>query len=429
MLIRIKATKPQADFHAMRCKYPAFVAGFGTGKSQAMIDSALLDSLEGGSASTIALYEPTYDLVRLILAPRLTQALTDWGVPHKYNKAENIVYTSSGQMGDFILRTLDNPARIVGYESFRAKIDELDTLKREHAAEAWQKVIARNRQKPSTYRDTSGKPMNTVSVFTTPEGFRFVYDRWSANPGDGYQFIQASTKSNPFLPPDYIDGLRASYPAQLIDAYIDGQFVNLTSGAVYHQFSRQLNHSDERWDGREALHIGMDFNVGHMAAVVYVIRDGDPIAVDEIIDAYDTPDIIGKIQRRYWDDGRKCSIAVYPDASGNARKSVGASVTDHALLRQAGFTVIVDGANPSIRDRVNAMNAMICNAKGERRYKINTHQCPQTTACLEQQAYDKHGEPDKSSGKDHPADAAGYPICKLFPIRKPVSHIPVAFAL
>ena len=71
MQISIKATEPQAAFLGMHCKFPAFVAGFGTGKSEVMCNSALLDSLEGGASSMIAMYEPTYDLVRLILAPRL----------------------------------------------------------------------------------------------------------------------------------------------------------------------------------------------------------------------------------------------------------------------------------------------------------------------------------------------------------------------
>jgi hypothetical protein len=198
--IKVTATKPQAEYLALTSKFPAFIAGFGTGKSETMCNSALLDSLEGGSDSLVALYEPTFDLVRLILAPRMEEKLIDWGIRYKYNKTENIIYTSSGQMGDFVLRTLDNPARIVGYESFRAKIDEIDTLKQEHATEAWIKVIARNRQRPRTYQNTSGKPMNTVGIFSTPEGFRFVYDRWVKNKKDGYEMVQASTMSNPFLP-------------------------------------------------------------------------------------------------------------------------------------------------------------------------------------------------------------------------------------
>lgn len=123
MQVNIKATEPQAAFLNMHCKFPAFVAGFGTGKSEVMCNSALLDSLEGGASSMIAMYEPTYDLVRLILAPRMEEKLQEWGVRYRYNKSDNIIYTSNRQLGDFVLRTLDNPARIVGYESFRAKVD------------------------------------------------------------------------------------------------------------------------------------------------------------------------------------------------------------------------------------------------------------------------------------------------------------------
>jgi hypothetical protein len=112
----------------MSAKYPAFVGGFGTGKTEVMSACALRDALEVQSG-LVAMYEPTYDLVRLILAPRMLKRLSDAGIRYKYNKQENIIYSSSSQCGDFVLRTLENPARIVGYESYRAHIDEIDTLK------------------------------------------------------------------------------------------------------------------------------------------------------------------------------------------------------------------------------------------------------------------------------------------------------------
>lgn len=427
MQIRVTATEPQARYLNLKCKFPAFIAGFGTGKSETMCNSALLDSLEGGSDSLVALYEPTYDLVRLILAPRMEEKLIDWGVRYKYNKAENIIYTSSGQMGDFVLRTLDNPARIVGYESFRAKIDEIDTLKQEHASEAWIKIIARNRQRPRTYTDTSGKPMNTVGIFSTPEGFRFVYDRWVKNKKDGYEMVQASTMSNPFLPDDYVQSLRDSYPPQLIEAYLQGEFVNLTSGTVYPQFDRNLNHSDEEYNAGEPAHVGMDFNVGKMSAIIHVERDGDPIAVGEILGAYDTPEMIRLIKQRLWREtsngefDKLCEIYVYPDASGGSRKTVNAGTSDIALLRDAGFHVMADSKNPPVRDRINSVNAMFCNAEGERRYKVNTKLCPIYTEAREQQIYNKQGEPDKTHDKDHPNDAADYYIYNKFPLVRPMA--------
>ena len=420
MQVRAKVTQPQADFLALNCKFPAFVAGFGTGKSEVMCTSSLLDSLEGGSDSVVAMYQPTYDLVRLILAPRMEEKLIDWGVRYTYNKSENIIYTSSGQLGDFILRTLDNPSRIVGYESFRAKIDELDTLKIEHSKEVWNKIIARNRQNPSTYQNTSGKPCNTVSVFTTPEGFKFVYDRWKKNPVSGYEMIQAATSSNPFLPDDYIDTLRASYPAQLIDAYINGDFVNLNGGTVYRLFDRHKNNTDIVDNGTETLYIGMDFNVGKMSAVVHVERNNLPIAVNEIFGMLDTKEMIFEINRLY----PNRNIRIYPDSSGKNRKSANASETDITQLEQQKWSVFYNSTNPAVRDRINAANAMFCNGEGERRYLVNTSMCPRYTDDLEQQVYNARGEPDKQHDNDHMTDAGTYYIAYEFPIIRPVSNVP-----
>ena len=88
------------------------------------------------------------------------------------------------------------------------------------------------------------------------------------------------------------------------------------------------------------------------------------------------------------------------------------------MLREAGFRVDAPAKNPRVRDRIVSMNAMFCNAKGERRYKVNTDKCKDYTGDLEQQGYDKHGEPDKSAGMDHKVDAAGYFISRKHPAKR-----------
>lgn len=421
MEINLKATQPQADFFNLDCKFPAFIGGFGVGKSETMCNSALLDSIEGGSDSLIALYEPTYDLVRLILAPRMQDKLSEWGIRYTYNKSENIIYTSNGQMGDFILRTLDNPARIVGYESFRAKIDELDTLKMEHAQDAWNKIIARNRQQPTTYNKMSNKPVNTVSIFSTPEGFRFAYNRWQKHKTDDYQMVQAHTQSNPFLPDDYIQSLKDTYPPALLQAYLEGQFVNLTSGTVYSSYDRNKCSSNETILPGEPVFIGCDFNVTKQAATVYVKRGQVWHAVKELVDMYDTPDMIQTIKNQL--PGHV--IYIYPDASGASRKTVNASLSDIALLEQAGFNVRVNKRNPSVRDRIVSSNAAFDNGM----VKINAKACPVVAQCLEQQSYNANGEPDKTSGDDHQNDATTYPIAYEMPVVKPVANVNFKFAV
>ena len=414
-MVAIKVTEPQRDFLNLDCKFPAFVAGFATGKSEIMCQSALLDSLEGGSDSLVALYEPTYDLVRLILAPRMIEKLIDWGINYKYNKTENIIYTSNGQMGDFILRTLDNPSRIIGYESFRAKIDELDTLKRDHAEEAWNKIIARNRQIPKTYNRITDKPMNTTSVFTTPEGFKFVYEKWVKHRAPSYEMIQASTLSNPYIPDDYVQSLRDTYSSELIEAYINGEFVNLTSGTVYNAFDREKHNTNEMWNGSEPLHIGLDFNVCNMSAIMSVIRDNKVYDVDEITGGYDTPSMIDSIQSKF----QGCQINIYPDASGKNRNAQGASTSSIQLLRQAGFNIHAKNKNPFVKDRVLSMN----NSFIKDFHFVNVNKCKVHASNLEQQVYNKAGEPDKTQGNDHTNDANGYLFAYKYPLVKPVTTV------
>lgn len=412
--LRMTMTEPQAEFFQLGDKYPAFVGGFGTGKTEALAMCATRDALES-SRALIALYEPTYDLVRLILAPRVEEKLTDLGIRYRYHKTENIIYTANGGCGDFVLRTLDNPARIVGYESYRAHVDEIDTLRKDQATLAWRKIIARNRQKPRGLDD----PFNRVSVYTTPEGFNFVYETWGKNPQPGYRMVQAATRTNPFLPGDYIESLRASYPPQLIDAYLEGRFVNLNSGAVYPEFSRKLNHAPTVAHPCEPLHIGMDFNVGKMAAIVFVVRDDAPHAVGELVKVRDTPEMARLLHERYVSAGHH--VTIYPDASGKNTSSKSASQSDLTILMEAGFQILAKEQNPRVKDRVGSVNALILNTSGERRLKVNTDACPAFTESLEQQPYDDNGEPDKKTGHDHSNDAGGYFLVWRWPLVKPVT--------
>lgn len=405
--IRFQLTEPQERLILSKAKYPAFVAGFGAGKSEAMCKAGFIDASHSSDA-LIGLYAPTYDLVRLITAPRICSVLSDQGVPHKWNKQENIVYTSYPRFGDFILRTMDNPERIVGYETYRAHVDELDTLKPEVAQRVWNQVIARNRQRPEGIVNV----FNRVSAYTTPEGFRFTYDRWVRNAVEGYEIIQAPTYSNPFLPADYVDALKASYPAELIDAYIEGRFVNLTSGTVYNAYDREANRSLETIQANEPLHIGQDFNVNNMTSAVAVKRDNGWHMVDELTGLRDTPHLIETVRERY----KGHAVYIYPDASGDSRKTVDASTSDLEMLRQARFKVRAPNANPRVRDRIVSVNAALSN----KALWVNDKTCPTLAEALEQQAYDKNGEPDKSTGHDHPNDALGYFVHYTMPVRKPV---------
>lgn len=395
----------QKAFATSRAPFPAFVGGYGSGKSAAAIARAMALKAHFRQQD-VAYYLPTYPLVEDIAYRRFPDLCERKGFAYKLNKAS--AYIEFPNAGRIVFRTMERPERIVGYEVAHSVLDELDTLPIDKARDVWNRVIARNRQKMP-----GGFP-NTVAVATTPEGYRLVYEMWEKNPAPGYVLFRAKTMDNAAnLPDGYIDNLRNTYPTNLLSAYLDGEFTNLTAGSVYSEFDRALNASSETVQAGETLHIGMDFNVTRMAAVVHVLRGADPHAVGELVDVFDTPAMIELIKNKY----RGHSVMVYPDASGGSRRSVMASESDLSLLKAAGFRVCVNSVNPAVKDRVLSVNAML-NKDGKRRYKVNPQTCPHLVESLEKQAYDKNGEPDKTAGFDHVIDATGYFISYKFPIVK-----------
>lgn len=413
---------PQSRFLVLPHKYRAFVAGFGSGKTWVGCAGLCQHAWEFPRINA-GYFAPSFPQIRDIFYPTVEEVAHDWGLRVEIREANKEVHFYSGQQyrTTVICRSMDRPQAIVGFKIGHALVDELDVMAGAKAEQAWRKIIARMRYKADGLK-------NGVDVTTTPEGFKFTYQQFVKAARDKpelaslYGLIQASTYDNAKnLPDDYIPSLFQSYPQQLISAYLRGQFVNLTSGSIYPDFDRVLNNSFESIQEREPLMVGMDFNRLKMSAVLYIMREGSPVAAEEITDGRDTPYMAKLLKERYADKGH--AVTVYPDASGGNSSSKNASESDLSILRDHGLTVQANPTNPAVVDRINAVNALILNGNGVRRLKVNTLRCPKLTESLEQQVYDKNGEPDKSSGMDHLNDAAGYPLAYRWPIVKKVATV------
>jgi hypothetical protein len=415
---------PQAEFMSSSTPFSGFVGGYRSGKT--FIGCVKLWSLAAAYPGIkLGYFAPTYPQVRDIFYDTIEEVGDEFsdhaGMPCTVdiNKSEHTVKLIIG--GDVYAtvkcRSMEHPGRIVGFDISHALIDEIDCMKKDKADAAWKKIVARMSSVRDDYK------INTVDFTTTPEGFNWMYEffvkqlREKPELKKFYSLVKASTlKNRKNLPKDYIPKLYATYPSNLVDAYVNGDFVNLTSGAVYTCYDRLLNNTDRNVKESDHLHIGMDFNVGKMSAIVHVEDNKDNIkitsAVDEFMGLLDTPAMIRAIETKYPNH----RVTIYPDASGQNRKSSNASETDISQLKKA-FKVNARTKNPFVKDRIASVQGMLCNANEERRYFINEVLCPETCESLEQQIYNKQGEPDKSHDNDHPNDALGYYIHNQFPIR------------
>lgn len=408
---QLETQEPYFDMQVLNTNNYVCENGFihhNSGKSRAGT-MRILALMLANPKSNGAYYMPTYDLLNLRALPGIIEDLEMMGIPYIFHSQKMTVKIQG--YGDLILRSYDNPKRIVAYEVAFSIVDELDTLPIEKAEEVWRKITERNRQ-------TVKGVINSIGCVTTPDqGFNgIVYKKWVADVKEGYELIKAPTHSNPYLPDDYIEQIRANYDPLLAEMYIEGEFVNLSADKVYKFFDREKHHTDNviTADDR-ALHISIDFNVGGCCATVSTMYN-NVLETKYEFSCNDTSDFINYLNAKF----PRTRITVYPDASGKS-ESTNASASDIAMIRQAGFNVDVTNKNPFIRDRVNAVNAMFTNTE----WRINTKTCPNLTKALEQQGYDKHGKPEKFN--EHPAiddwtDSFGYKVYRLFPVVKPTTR-------
>lgn len=384
----------QKDFIRSTLLHTALIGGYQSGKSQAGTTKCIIKQLVT-PGMPVAYYLPSYRLIKDMLVPKFETMFKEVGIRHVYKRQDSEIIT---RYGIIKMRSMENPDSIVAYSVGYSLVDEFDVVPVDKMRVAMGRIISRN-----SWKNPSGEP-NSIDFVSTPEGFGIAHEFFVKKANDNKKIIRLSTLKNaPNLSSSYIQGLREIYTEEQLRAYLNGEFVNLTTGTVYKNFDRYKNHSDRVIKPKEVLHVGLDFNVTNMNAVINVIDGKISTAVAEITGVHDTPDMIKAIQERF--PGHR--IVCYPDASGQ-NKSTSSKFSDVQLLKKAkGFTVVVGKSNPFVKDRVNAMNLAFRDNEGEITQFVNTDNCPVLTEALEQQTY-KGNQPDKSMGFDHINEAQGY---------------------
>ena len=380
----------------------AISAGYGAGKTRSLCCKAV--SLAIANQGFVGcVMEPTGPLIRDIWLNDFDAFLEAYEIPYTFRASPLPEYVLHLPLGDtkILCRSFENYQRIIGLNLAFCIADEVDVVNYSITSKAFPKILGRLR---------SGV-VRQFAAASTPEGFKWLYNEFASPDAlarTDRKLIKMKTTDNPHLPDDYIERLKANYDPSLLKAYLDGEFVNLNTGQVYDRFNRDKHIVDGIDIGNEPLHIGVDFNVGNMSAVIAVRLNGKLFVIDEVSGSHDTDALAQEIKRRYADR----RIYVYPDASGGNR-STNASQTDIQILESHGFSNQSGRSNPAVRDRVAAVQAVLENGKGQVRLQVAKN-CKRTIECLELQSYTDKGDPDKDAGYDHMNDALGYAVWRLF---------------
>jgi hypothetical protein len=393
----------QQEFFDNQNEIVGLSAGYGAGKTRSLCAMAL--KLMAQNVGFIgAILEPTGPLLRDIWQTDFDQFLEHYEIPYSFRASPLPEYVVHLKEGDckLLCRSFENWSRIIGLNLAFCLADEIDVVSPTICEKAFPKILGRLR---------AGN-VRQFCAASTPEGFRWLYHTFAtdeAKERTDRQLIKMRTQDNPHLPSDFIERMQANYDPSMLQAYLNGEFINLTTGQVYSRFTREQNVINIKPDiGLEPLRVGIDFNIGNMNAVIGIVQDQKLLIFDEVVAAYDTDALAKEIKARY----PMNKIYIYPDASGGNR-STNASQTDIEILSGYGFSNQSPRSNPPVRDRVASVQALLCNGKGESRLQIHAS-CRKLIESMELQSYNEKGEPDKESGYDHMADSLGYLIWREF---------------
>lgn len=380
--------------------------GYGAGKSKFLAIKAV--SLLRRDGTNILMMTLNYGYIQKVLIPYCVWALNMIiGLDYKINLQNKYIFVPN--YGYIYFFSYADPTTLVSINVGHVLLDELDEQNKEKARLAFEYASSRKRLKIA-----NGMTSQTI-IATTPRGIGSycfdLFENENKHNKDYIQFQVPTFANYRNLRDTYVKEQMTILPPNKVLSHIYGQWAPSTTDLVYYCFSddNKFNESNPLYPKEidlATLLVGLDFNIGKMAAVIGVEKIIDNsrkiIIFDEIFGVKNTEEIIKILKSRY----PKSFITVYPDFSGGNRNT-STDDTDISLLKASGMKVITR-PNPFVKDRVNIVNSSFKNALGE----ITTYvcvKCKNFITALNSQGY-KNGEPDKTQGHDHMLDAGGYLI-------------------
>ena len=390
-------TKPQAEVINNPSRFRILITGRRFGKTfLAIHELARFARFPNRKVWYVA---PTYRQAKAICWQELVQRLRKHNWLSEINNSDLTVTLRNNSK--ISLRGADNENSLRGIGLDFLVMDEFADI----SPVAWYEVLR------PTLSDTQGHAL----FCGTPRGFgNWGYDMYVKGQSDReWQSFKFTTLEGLQVPQQEIDQARDDLDERTFQQEYMASFVNY-AGMIYYNFDRNKNIIEHYENTYKTLHIGLDFNVDPMCAVVSIIENDIIYVIDEIqIWSSNTNEMVEEIKRRY-----KNKSIIYPDPSARQRKTSAGGMTDLAILKNAGFEVKTRSTAPLVRDRINSVNAKLKNAKGINSLYI-LKSCKNVIKSIERQIY-KEGThiPDKDSGYDHFNDALGYMIEYNYPLKR-----------
>lgn len=432
------------DWKTPLCSY---VSGMGGGKTWAgarkLRDQHCFNAFdEKGNRTAIKslAVAPTYGLAETIVFPSLTAALDEAGIVWEFI-ADKIVYAiylpdlSRGKwnrrlnryddLSLIYLRSAYNAEKITGFECGIAWGDE--------AARWPTSVDPTNDPFVQIQGRLRGKARVRQQNYTsTHEGDITTFFEMFEKPHAGRTIYRGTTWDNKAnVSESYIKDMLMQFSKATADQYISGVARTLRGTLLYHAFNEAVQcHSVPELRSDRPLHLAVDFNhtPGMHGVIGQRADNGNPDSYPSMMFAdteieYDDgslPRTIPAMVQQFEKWVNKTGGWRWPElwVFGDATKATTAQrgETTHQVLlqelRARGYPINwkIARSNPFIADRVNATNAMLEDAMGQCRFKINAR-CTRTIADCKSLRWTSDAMKIDKGGNillSHATDAIGY---------------------
>lgn len=410
----------------------AIVVGYGGGKTHAFVREMFRLAVENAPIPVLCI-EPTYPMVRDILAVSFQEFFDEQGIEYKLNRSSWSIYVPAFR-ANIWMRSGDNADALKGPNVAAAGIDEPFI----QDAAVYKQITARVRHPKAKEK--------LIVLSGTPEGMGWgeqllqpaqehrvedidvdgktlrmhVYDRGPV------KWVQTSSEMNTALGAGFFELLRQSHTAHETRAYIGGEFVNLTQGRVYYAYSPD-NDKGVALDANLPVVVCCDFNATECPMSWVVLQEQET----EIRVRY-------SLSRQYTNTeamceylesviGRPAILRFYGDYSG-MRDTSNSGQHDWEIIRRywTNKSRVEVRTKPckSVRGGVSAVNALLCAASGQRRLFLNPGDDTQSLRLdFERVTWktDSGKQEDKDPRRTHASDAIRYFCDYEYPIvGKPV---------
>ena len=365
--VKVPVLAAQADVLKTTARHPAFIGGFGSGKSEAAARWIVQERCSARNAGLpVLLSSITIKQAVQTLRPRVADYLAALGIPNKFVKGDSLFQTPYGEIKLGGANSADN------WRSDEFAAIGLDEAALYQGDYAFKIALGRTRQR--------GR-VNRVALFTTPETHargEWILNRYEGNgPNDPqYPLIKAKSQDNPYTSEAFLLDMEENYSPRLLQAYRDGEFVTL-GGLVLADFTDD-NLTDLGYEPGYETFWSVDFGYNRPSALLHQIRY-DPelmcevwVTVAELKIRERSTDHLARAMREYSDSLGIGKCMVYPDRAGDSRGS-SVPVTDIDCLKMQGFEVQVCRNPYFLRIWVGLewLMGWVLDGAGRRRYLVN----------------------------------------------------------